>query len=114
METHAQQADHGKPDRDQQALDQLQYPDPGRRQHTHHIRDVDQAAMRNRIGFALVVIIVALGKSAEAGGPEPDGYRLENYRAPTPATLQGARVVGTDEAEKLWRDHSASFVDVLP
>ena len=27
--------------------------------------------------------------------PEPNGYRLENYRAPTPATLRGAKVIGT-------------------
>jgi PQQ-dependent catabolism-associated CXXCW motif protein len=69
---------------------------------------------RTAISFALIVILVAFGQSAIAGAPEPEGYRLENYRAPTPATLQGARVVGTDEAEKIWRDHSASFVDVLP
>jgi PQQ-dependent catabolism-associated CXXCW motif protein len=69
---------------------------------------------RTAVGFALIVMIVAAGEPAVAGVPEPDGYRLENYRAPTPATLQGVRVVGTDEAEKIWRDHSASFVDVLP
>jgi PQQ-dependent catabolism-associated CXXCW motif protein len=69
---------------------------------------------RTAVGFALIVMIVAAGEPAVAGVPEPDGYRLENYRAPTPATLQGARVVNTVEAEKIWRDHSASFVDVLP
>ena len=46
--------------------------------------------------------------------PEPDGYRLEDYRAPTPATLRGARVIGTEEAAAIWRSHSAAFVDVLP
>jgi PQQ-dependent catabolism-associated CXXCW motif protein len=46
--------------------------------------------------------------------PEPSAYRNSDYRAPTPATLAGARVVSTDEAEKLWRDKSAIFVDVLP
>jgi PQQ-dependent catabolism-associated CXXCW motif protein len=45
---------------------------------------------------------------------EPEGYRLEEYRAPTPATLRGARAIGTDEAEKIWRGNSASFVDVMP
>ena len=69
---------------------------------------------RTATGFALIVMIVATGQSAIAGVPEPDGYRLENYRSPTPATLQGTRVVGTVEAEKIWRSHSASFVDVLP
>ena len=66
------------------------------------------------IRLALVVVIVA-GAAAEAADvAEPDGYRLEGYRAPTPATLRGARVIGTDEAASIWRDRSASFVDVLP
>lgn len=45
---------------------------------------------------------------------EPAGYRTENYRAPVPATLQGARVIDTRAAEVLWRAKSAIFVDVLP
>ncbi|WP_425532060.1 PQQ-dependent catabolism-associated CXXCW motif protein [Ancylobacter crimeensis] len=45
---------------------------------------------------------------------EPDGYRMENYRAPTPATLKGARVLDTAAAEQLWREKSAIFLDVLP
>jgi PQQ-dependent catabolism-associated CXXCW motif protein len=64
--------------------------------------------------FALVLMIAVAGKPAMAGVPEPDGYRLENYRSPTPTTLRGVKVVDTDEAEKIWRSHSASFVDVLP
>src|SRR5258708_10263285 len=66
-----------------------------------------------RLGFAAMVIGVAAGPGA-AGVPERDAYRLEDYRAPTPATLRGARVIGTDEAEEIWRNHSASFVDVMP
>lgn len=64
--------------------------------------------------LALVSILVAVAGAAIAEVPEPDGYRLENYRSPTPATLRGARVIGTEEAETIWRSHSASFVDVLP
>ena len=63
---------------------------------------------------ALIAILVAAARAAAAEVPEPDGYRLEDYRAPTPATLRGARVMGTDEAETIWRGHSAVFVDVLP
>jgi PQQ-dependent catabolism-associated CXXCW motif protein len=44
--------------------------------------------------------------------PEPDGYRMEDYRAPVPATLAGARVVTTAEAAELWKA-GAVFVDVL-
>jgi PQQ-dependent catabolism-associated CXXCW motif protein len=45
---------------------------------------------------------------------EPDGYRTDNYRAPVPATLTGARVLSTAEAEAIWRDKRGAFVDVLP
>jgi PQQ-dependent catabolism-associated CXXCW motif protein len=64
--------------------------------------------------FAFMVIAVAATEPGAADVPEPDGYRLGDYRAPTPATLRGARAIGTDEAETIWRSHSASFVDVLP
>jgi PQQ-dependent catabolism-associated CXXCW motif protein len=63
---------------------------------------------------ALFVILAAAAEAGAAEVPEPDGYRLENYRAPTPATLRGVKVMATDEAEAIWRNHSASFVDVLP
>jgi len=64
--------------------------------------------------LSLVAILVVIAQDATAEVPEPEGYRLENYRAPVPATLRGAKVIGTDEAEAIWRSHSASFVDVLP
>jgi PQQ-dependent catabolism-associated CXXCW motif protein len=65
-----------------------------------------------RLAFAAILVAVAGAATAEV--PEPEGYRLENYRSPVPATLRGAKVIGTDEAEAIWRSHSASFVDVLP
>ena len=46
--------------------------------------------------------------------PEPDGYRTDNYRAPVPATLAGARVLTTAEAEAIWRAKAGVFIDVLP
>jgi PQQ-dependent catabolism-associated CXXCW motif protein len=66
------------------------------------------------IRFAFMALLVATAAAKAADVPEPDGYRLEDYRAPTPATLRGARAIGTEEAEKIWRSDSASFVDVLP
>jgi PQQ-dependent catabolism-associated CXXCW motif protein len=63
--------------------------------------------------LALAMAVAATGAAA-AEVPEPDSYRLEDYRSPTPTTLQGARVIGTDEAETIWRSHSAVFVDVMP
>jgi PQQ-dependent catabolism-associated CXXCW motif protein len=64
--------------------------------------------------LALMVTIFAAAGTRAADVPEPESYRLEDYRAPTPATLRGAKVIGTQEAEQLWRSHVASFVDVLP
>ena len=65
-----------------------------------------------RLGLLAVVASAAASTAAEVA--EPDSYRLEDYRAPTPATLHGARVIGTDETAATWRNHSAAFVDVLP
>jgi PQQ-dependent catabolism-associated CXXCW motif protein len=62
----------------------------------------------------LTIVVVAAVEAGAAEVPEPDAYRLDNYRSPTPATLRGARVIATDEAATIWRSHSASFVDVLP
>jgi PQQ-dependent catabolism-associated CXXCW motif protein len=65
---------------------------------------------------AVIVIcfVALLGSDArsQAPPPEPFGYRMEDYRAPTPQTLAGARVIGTEEAENLWKS-GAAFVDVL-
>ena len=65
-----------------------------------------------RIALAMVALAIVNARAAEV--LEPDGYRLEDYRAPTPATLRGAAAIGTQEAEKIWRSRIASFVDVLP
>ena len=59
---------------------------------------------------------VAEERAAAPAGtpPEPSGYRTDSYRAPVPATLTGGRVVTTAEAEALWQNRAAVFVDVLP
>lgn len=46
--------------------------------------------------------------------PEPDSYRMEDYRAPVPATLKGAVTVNVEEAHALWQSGQAAFVDVWP
>jgi PQQ-dependent catabolism-associated CXXCW motif protein len=66
-----------------------------------------------------VVLAMALASVAatnvrgEAAPPEPYGYRMQDYRVATPATLAGSRVVSTIEAAEMWRQ-GAAFVDVLP
>ncbi|ACL60807.1 conserved hypothetical protein [Methylobacterium nodulans ORS 2060] len=62
--------------------------------------------------MALAALLLASGAAA-APPPEPAGYREDDFRSPTPATLQGARVVTTEEAEALWRA-GVPFIDVMP
>jgi PQQ-dependent catabolism-associated CXXCW motif protein len=65
-----------------------------------------------RIVLAITMFFIVDARAADVS--EPPGYRLDDYRAATPATLHGASAIGTQRAEQLWRDHLASFVDVLP
>ncbi|MFQ3455005.1 PQQ-dependent catabolism-associated CXXCW motif protein [Bradyrhizobium sp. UFLA01-814] len=68
-----------------------------------------------RLAAMLAVMFVAASPvRAQDPSAEPEGYRTEDYRAPVPVTLAGARVLTTAEAEAIWRDKSAAFVDVLP
>ena len=69
---------------------------------------------RRLAGFIVATLSLVAAANAADGIPEPDGYRTENYRAPVPATLKGARVVTTEDAEAIWHAGSAVFIDVLP
>ena len=62
---------------------------------------------------AIAVCLAGTATRAETV-PEPDGYRLDGYRAPVPATLAGATVLTTEAARALWEDGDAIFIDVLP
>jgi len=64
----------------------------------------------------LMLAIVAFAPAAQAQEVvlEPEGYRTEDYRAPVPDTLTGARVLSTADAESIWRARTGIFVDVLP
>ncbi|TGN68670.1 PQQ-dependent catabolism-associated CXXCW motif protein [Paracoccus liaowanqingii] len=62
-------------------------------------------------------VALALLLAGPAGAetiPEPSNYRGEPYRAPVPATLTGAEVIGIDEALALHDAGQAAFVDVMP
>jgi PQQ-dependent catabolism-associated CXXCW motif protein len=67
--------------------------------------------MIRRLAAAGIILTLLTGQAAP---PEPAGYRMTDYRAPTPLTLAGARALTTEEARDLWRSHQAVFVDVLP
>jgi PQQ-dependent catabolism-associated CXXCW motif protein len=62
-----------------------------------------------------MLVIACVGSQAHSQSlpPEPDGYRMDNYRTPVPATLAGGRVVTTAQAAELWKA-GAAFVDVFP
>jgi PQQ-dependent catabolism-associated CXXCW motif protein len=63
-------------------------------------------------GIALVLLLFAsLGVGAEP--LEPQGYRLENYRAPTPASVTGGTAIDTSAARQLWKTGGAVWIDVL-
>lgn len=68
------------------------------------------------IAAAIFIQMLALGPSqpARSAVAEPEGFRMEEYRAPVPATLNGAKVLRTEEAAELWRTGGALFIDVLP
>jgi PQQ-dependent catabolism-associated CXXCW motif protein len=67
-----------------------------------------------RLIAAALAFTFALALQAQENAPEPEGYRTDNYRAPVPATLAGARVLATGEAEAIWRAGAGVFIDVLP
>jgi PQQ-dependent catabolism-associated CXXCW motif protein len=69
------------------------------------------AGLRSVVTLGIALLIAAAAPDAP---PEPAGYRMDDYRAPTPATLQGATVMSTDDARNHWERHDAVFVDVLP
>src|SRR6266852_6370742 len=50
----------------------------------------------------------------QGNAPEPEGYRTDDYRAPVPTALAGARVLATEEAEAIWPSGAGAFIDVLP
>ena len=73
--------------------------------------------IRNLAGVIVLGAAVWCAASApceEQAVAEPEHYRNEDYRVPTPRTLRGARVVTTPQAEALWRSGTAVFVDVMP
>jgi PQQ-dependent catabolism-associated CXXCW motif protein len=66
------------------------------------------------VALALLLGVAALARAEDQAPAEPQDYRSENYRAPVPLTLHGARVATTAEVEALWKTGGAAFVDVLP
>jgi PQQ-dependent catabolism-associated CXXCW motif protein len=66
------------------------------------------------VAFAILALATGVAHGEEPAATEPEHYRNEDYRAPTPTTLRGARVIATAQAEALWRAGAAAFIDVMP
>ncbi len=64
------------------------------------------------LGAVVFLSSLAAEAQSDAPVPEPDGYRMDKFRAPVPATLKGATVVSTKEVEALAG--TAILIDVLP
>jgi PQQ-dependent catabolism-associated CXXCW motif protein len=78
-------------------------------------RDNMPGTMQAKILLTLLLAATLhLPAFADESAVEPLSYRMEDYRAPVPATLQGAKVVTTDEAAALLTDKRAVFFDVMP
>jgi PQQ-dependent catabolism-associated CXXCW motif protein len=63
----------------------------------------------------MAAIALACVASAEAAGvPEPEGYRLDDYRAPVPDSVAGGRVLHTDAVKAMIDRGGVALIDVLP
>ena len=71
---------------------------------------------RSQRGLILALGIILLPAMLAMASPpsDPQGYRMDDYRAPTPVSLPGAMVLSTKDARALWDNRQAVFVDVLP
>lgn len=72
--------------------------------------------MKGALAAAATIGLLAGAARAEtpSRAPEPEGYRMEAYRAPVPETLTGATVIDTAKAHDLWTKKAAAFIDALP
>lgn len=63
----------------------------------------------------LLLALAARSPDAAAGEVQvPSGYRMGDYRAPTPHAVPGGRAISTDEARVLHAEPSVVWIDVLP
>lgn len=66
-----------------------------------------------RLALAAILLSSALPAAASTIA-EPEGYRLYDYRAPVPRTLQGATVLDTAGLLELLAREPVVLVDVMP
>ncbi len=64
------------------------------------------------IRLVLALVLIASAAFAQQVA-EPEGYRMDHYRAPVPVTISGGIAIGPSEAFSLW-ENGAAFIDVMP
>ena len=68
---------------------------------------------RSALPAAALCLVLSAARAA-SGVAEPDGYRMDDYRAPTPETVAGATVIGISALQALLAQGGAVPIDVLP
>ena len=61
-----------------------------------------------------VLLFLPILVTASDSIPEPDDYKMDEYRSPTPETLSGVTVVDAIQAKAMHENGQAIFIDVLP
>ncbi len=89
--------------------------------HNLNFKNMDHATPPSGINPAAVAVLVAalflVPEAPVVAGSEvlgPLGYRMDNYRAPVPATLAGATTVSTRRLKSMVDAGGVVLVDVLP
>ena len=68
-----------------------------------------------KVFLALIAIVLTPPALVAQTAFDPaTGYRISQYRAPTPASVPGGTVVTLEDVQRLVRDHRAVLIDVLP
>jgi PQQ-dependent catabolism-associated CXXCW motif protein len=77
-------------------------------------REARAARLTRAIRRIVLGVSLVVNFGARAQPPEPEGYRMDDYRAPTPDGVAGGIVLDTEAAHKLWTGGNAIWIDVLP
>lgn len=77
------------------------------------------AVFRSAAKTAAMIVVgwtlaAPVGAAGPAPVPEPEDYRIDEYRTPVPQTLAGARVVDGDTAERIIAEGDILLIDVYP
>lgn len=82
------------------------------------MRTNPSAAVRRAFVVGLVCLLAVRSACSESSDevevPEPEGYRLDAYRAPVPRTLTGATVLDTTGLVELLGHEPVVLIDVMP